>query len=128
MVKKMNIFYVVPNSIKDKDLFLTKKIIDELESYGYQVFVNNQVATDFGLEKYGMEKETILSIADCAIVLGGDGTILNASRKFAKHNIPILGVNLGNLGFLAEVEAKEIIDTLRKIHLGKYYIEERMIS
>lgn len=123
----MNNFYVVPNSIKDKKLTLTKKIIDCLDSYGYKVFVTEEIGSHYNLENYSLDKEKILSTADCAIVLGGDGTILQTSRELAEYNLPILGVNLGNFGFLAEVEEKEVIDTLKKIHAGEYNIEERMM-
>lgn len=123
----MNNFYVVPNSIKDKKLTLTKKIIDWLDSYGYKVFVTEEIGNHYNIENYSLAKEKILSTADCAIVLGGDGTILQTSRELAEYNLPILGVNLGNFGFLAEVEEKEVIDTLRKIHAGEYNIEERMM-
>lgn len=65
---------------------------------------------------------------DILIVLGGDGTILGVARKFSKYiNAPILGINIGNLGFLVTAEINELEEALIKIKEGKYKIEERML-
>lgn len=60
-----------------------------------------------------------------AIVLGGDGTLLSAARRAAPMRIPILGVNMGNLGFLTEVEPADVGDALRALKAGDFGIEER---
>lgn len=60
-----------------------------------------------------------------AIVLGGDGTLLSVARRAAPFDIPILGVNMGNLGFLTEVEPAGIPDALRALEAGDFGIEER---
>lgn len=65
---------------------------------------------------------------ELAIVLGGDGTILTAARIFSKHSVPILGINLGNLGFLAEVMPKDHEHSLSRIFNKKEYsIEKRLM-
>jgi len=64
---------------------------------------------------------------DMLITLGGDGSMLRAARMASGHAIPILGVNLGRLGFLAEVEPAEWADRLRQVLDGDYWIEERMM-
>ena len=68
-----------------------------------------------------------LTALDLLITLGGDGTILRAARMAAPHAIPILGVNLGRLGFLAEVEPKEVVEKLPSVLEGRYWLEERMM-
>ena len=64
----------------------------------------------------------------CAVVtLGGDGTMLKASRMLAPHKIPILGVNLGSLGFLAETSPKEMYGAIKNIVAGKFTLKERAV-
>jgi NAD+ kinase len=64
---------------------------------------------------------------DLVITLGGDGTILRAARMCARHGVPILGVNLGRLGFLTEVQPDQWADALERALAGRYWIEERMM-
>ncbi len=68
-----------------------------------------------------------LATADAAIVLGGDGTLLNAAYLLAAAGVPILGVNLGHLGFLAEIEPAEIDQAIPRLLAGQYAVEERMM-
>lgn len=64
---------------------------------------------------------------DIVIVVGGDGTFLAASRHFSKENIPLLGINTGRLGFLAQIQKHEINDGIEKLIQGKFKIEERLM-
>lgn len=68
--------------------------------------------------------EDIYSSVDAVCVLGGDGTILESARRAAPHGTPIIGINLGRVGFMAEIEPNEL-DLLEKIVSGDYTIEER---
>lgn len=74
----------------------------------------------------GLE-ESKNSNLDILIALGGDGTILRAARKIYKYNIPILGVNIGHLGFLASVELSEFKDAVEKLKTKQFKIVERMM-
>ncbi len=65
--------------------------------------------------------------ADLIIVVGGDGSILNTARTFVDNNIPILGINLGRLGFLADVSVGQMFDLLSKVLTGEYTKEERSL-
>ncbi len=65
--------------------------------------------------------------ADMAIVFGGDGSILRAARKMGTHQLPALGVNLGKLGFLADLQMEELFDALECIAAGKYEIIEHLM-
>lgn len=123
----MRSFFILPNILKDTKLELTYKIIKWLVSKDFEVYVDDAIGGESSLEQYKCNKNDALKKVDCAIVLGGDGTIINAARDFAEYDVPILGVNLGNLGFLAEVEAKDAITTLEKINEGKFFIENRMM-
>jgi NAD+ kinase len=64
---------------------------------------------------------------DLFVVLGGDGSMLRAARMGSRHSIPILGVHLGRLGFLAEVKPAEWAERLRQMLAGDYWVEERMM-
>jgi NAD+ kinase len=64
---------------------------------------------------------------DLVITLGGDGTILRAARMCASHNVPVLGINLGRLGFLAELAPDEWRERIPRVLAGDYWIEERMM-
>ena len=64
---------------------------------------------------------------ECIIVLGGDGTLLQAARDMVHKDIPLLGINLGHLGFLAEVDQQSLYSALDKLMAGDYEIEERMM-
>lgn len=62
-----------------------------------------------------------------ALSIGGDGTFLRAAEKIGDRGIPVLGVNIGRLGFLADVPAEEVEPVLNEILEGKYKIEERSL-
>ncbi|MDA8237458.1 MAG: NAD(+)/NADH kinase [Chloroflexi bacterium] len=64
--------------------------------------------------------------ADVLVVLGGDGTFLRAARAVAEVDVPIVGVNLGKIGFLSKAEAHELEDLLEKIAAGRFHLERRM--
>lgn len=67
-----------------------------------------------------------LPTSDIVVVLGGDGTFLRAAKAVADVDVPILGVNLGKVGFLSKVEAHELEDVLGRITTGEFVIDERM--
>ena len=69
--------------------------------------------------------EDLIKIVDLIIVFGGDGTLLNASRKYLDSEIPILGINMGNLGFLTDIKVENFEKSLSSIMNGNYVIEER---
>ena len=67
-----------------------------------------------------------LATTDALVVLGGDGTFLRAARAVTEVDVPLLGVNLGKVGFLSKVEASELEAVLAKLQTGEYAVEERM--
>ncbi len=80
----------------------------------------NQRASEFRF----LPIEAVYAEADILIVLGGDGTILEAARRAAQHATPILGINLGRLGYMAELESGEL-DLLDRLFTGEYELEHR---
>ncbi|NYT52701.1 MAG: NAD(+) kinase [Candidatus Vesicomyosocius endoextente] len=71
--------------------------------------------------------KSIIQQADLIIVVGGDGSILSTARSFVDNNIPILGINLGRLGFLADVPLTGMFDIVSEVLNGKYIKEERCL-
>ena len=102
------------------------KLIHWLRKLNCQVFLDTATATIIN-ESSSQSKATISKIADLLIVLGGDGTLLSVARAAHPHNVPILAVNLGSLGFLAEISIDELYPTLENILNEKFKIESRML-
>ena len=104
-----------------------KKLAVWLESHGKKVFIDNDTAAAIRMEGY--DRESIPSLVEMLIVLGGDGTLLSASRLVADahRDVPIFGVNLGSLGFMAEVSLDELYDNLEKAIAGKLATEDRIM-
>lgn len=95
---------VIPNDLRDIDLAETKKIIEILRGYKANIFAEKKFASRLaGGINFGTT-EQILREADAAVVLGGDGTILGIASQAAVFGVPIIGINLGNLGFLSQAE------------------------
>ncbi len=95
---------VIPNELRDIDFVETKNVIRIIQGYGATVLCEQRFKGIFGAEvDYGIMSQ-ILREADAVVVLGGDGTILRIAPQAAKFGVPIVGVNLGNLGFLTQAE------------------------
>jgi NAD+ kinase len=80
---------------------------------------------DHGLET--ADRSAIGARCDLAIIVGGDGTLLNAARSLAEHAVPLLGINLGRLGFLADVSRETMTQSLDAILGGDYRSEDRLM-
>lgn len=121
----MEHFYVITNPIKDAELKTACSIREYLTRHGKSCVV------DMGTKKTDKEgytdKEQVSQEIDCVIVLGGDGTLLQAVTDLAEREIPFLGINLGTLGFLAEVNKSGIEDALEQLMRDDYEIENRMM-
>lgn len=74
-----------------------------------------------------MENDSLGGKHDLVIVLGGDGTILRAARQYASRNLPVLGVNMGTVGFLSNIEVDEISFYLKQLLSGDYALDQRMM-
>ncbi len=114
----MKHFHIITNEVKDKDLNITKKLQEIIEKHGgsSKVFLCN---------KDGIEKQQ--NNADCVLVLGGDGTLLSVAREVAGTQMPVMGINLGTLGFLAEIELNRMDEAIERLMKGDYLTEERMM-
>ena len=110
----MKQFDILRNAGKDPDGAFSKKIMSYLVSQGAKARIiddGNDLSHD----------------AACLIVLGGDGTVLRAARKIAGQDIPLIGINLGSLGYLSEIARDNVYPALDQLIRGDVYMEERMM-
>ncbi len=121
----MEHFYVISNPTKDAEQRTAHSIREYLEARGKTCIVDVGTAGPCG-EGYTY-KGLVGAHIDCIIVLGGDGTLLQAAMDLAGRDIPFLGINLGTLGFLAEVNRAGIVESLEKLIKDEYEIEKRMM-
>ena len=122
----MRTYGVITKSGKPEALALTKTIIEWLEKKGVRALVDHEVAEKVG-HPHHIEREEIPSQTDILIVLGGDGTLLSVARLKGIETIPILGINLGGLGFLTETLKEETFKVLEKVVAGDYKTEKRLM-
>ena len=122
----MDRFYIIPNSAKDPELTFSNMIIDYLEEHGARCHVQKITEKMEGPYHY-TDPDGIPEDTQCIIVLGGDGTLLQAARDVVHLDIPLLGINLGTLGFLAEVDKNSVYPALDRLLTDDYELEERMM-
>ena len=118
-----------PNPYRDSELKVCRQSRDMLESLGMQAsvclpFQREGYGEELGLPMRSLQQE--IRQADLLIAFGGDGTILHLARTVALHSVPVLGVNLGSLGFMSELEVNEL-DRLRDLAQGRFTVESRMM-
>lgn len=104
-----------------------KTAVDALVRAAPAVLVTSDAAQLLGLSQLGRTEEELTERAELLVVLGGDGTILRAARLAAGRGIPIVGVNMGGFGFLAELSADELPAALPQLMAGRYEVDERMM-
>lgn len=124
----MKHFLIYTNRHKDEELKTTKRIQNYLEDKGQKVSVKLKEA-DWKEPSFAEsgEPEDIPTDLDCMIVLGGDGTMLQAARETKRLHIPMIGVNLGTLGYMTEIEPAGLEDALERLIAGDYEQECRMM-
>lgn len=111
----MKTFLIVANSTKDENLILAGRVRDYIEMHGG----NAQICVDG-------DNIPVDCQVDIAIVLGGDGTMLLAASHLSNHGIPMIGINLGTMGFMADVDPCNMEEALDALLKDRYRIEERM--
>jgi len=121
----MKHFLIYTNRHKDVGLRMTDRICRYLEEKGQEYSIRMQEADQEIAEAFS---ETDFPIhADYMIVLGGDGTMLQAAREQKKQQIPLIGVNLGTLGYMTEIETGNIEEALQALIEGNFQTEMRMM-
>lgn len=119
MFKKLSILY------KENDnsaLETAIKVQDWLKNKGTECIVLHSVGI---FSSFNHSEIMAIQNSDAVVVLGGDGTMLSASRIIGGKKIPIIGINMGKLGFITEIPKSDLFDSLEQIFSGNYEIEER---
>lgn len=106
---------------------LARELAQWLTAEGHEVALVSHDAHAVGLSPLGREPDAFASGLDLAVCLGGDGTMLRTVALVHRHDVPVLGVNVGTLGYLTEVEAGGARDALVRFFAGDYEVEDRMM-
>ena len=117
-----------PNPYRDNDLKVAKQSKELLEQVGFETVVCLPFQRE-GYDELGMPIRPLqqeIKSADLLLAFGGDGTILHLARTVALNNVPVLGINLGSLGFMSELEPEEL-DRLKDLASWDFVVESRMM-
>ena len=119
----MNKFLILTNTEKDIDLNLSNKISEYLSENGAEATIVSDMLSNVDEES----KKNYMKGVQAAIVLGGDGTMLRAAHWIGSYEVPLMGVNLGTMGFLTEVEESNVYTALDRLLNDDFKIENRMM-
>ncbi|MEE9172828.1 MAG: NAD(+)/NADH kinase [candidate division NC10 bacterium] len=118
---------IVAKSHRPEAQEAVRQLIAWLRAKDREIVLDLDTATLAGADEAGIEKADVPRAADLVIVLGGDGTLLSVARLVGSEEVPILGVNLGGLGFLSEITLDELYPVLGTVLDGKYRASRRML-
>ena len=128
-MNKLQNLILIPNTTKNIEPVHLCALLSHLKSLGCKIGVFStdiKALAECDVEFTEIKSTSDADIYDAAVVLGGDGSIIEASHRLLGKNIPIIGINFGHIGFLTELEAGEITD-IGKAVLGEYTLERRMM-
>jgi NAD+ kinase len=106
---------------------LASDAVKWLHQRNHEVRLPNDDAELIGRTDLGVEEEAVADGCDLAVSLGGDGTMLRTVDLVASKGVPVLGINVGQLGYLTEVEPADLFTALERVFRGEHRIEERMM-
>ena len=124
----MKNFFIYPNMRKDGARAVLPDVCARLHRQGVRLMLPLQmrnVPLDLPGVDY-MEPDAAIRLADLAVVLGGDGTMVRLARVAALHEVPMLGINVGHVGFMTELEPSELGE-MEKLFTDEYSIDSRMM-
>ena len=121
---------IVAKRNKPEAIPLIKNLVEWLQPRKVELYVEEELGRSFTLPHSGgylktVRRDDLPSLVEMVIVLGGDGTLLSVARQVWNRDIPILGVNLGGLGFLTEIHLEELYRVVERILQGDYKTDER---
>jgi NAD+ kinase len=110
---------------------LTKEVVEKIIQWAKEnkvdFFLDEELSALVDYKEKSSPREKLWQVCEMIISLGGDGTMLASARAVSEHQTPILGINLGGLGFLTEITSNDIDRTLDKLKNGDFFIEKRMV-
>ncbi|MBS3906394.1 MAG: NAD(+)/NADH kinase [Syntrophaceae bacterium] len=123
---------IIAKQNKPEAVILTGQLAEWLQPKGVEVYIEEGIEKSLGPNLTApflnpVKREEIPSHAEMIIVLGGDGTLLSVARLVGSHEVPILGVNLGGLGFLTEITLEELYRVLERVIQGDFVTDERVV-
>lgn len=123
----MTTFFIYPNAQKPKAWELLPQVCRLLDRPGVRLLLpEHAAALCADLHAGFLPEEEAVRLADLAIVLGGDGTMLRLARAAAQQHLPMLGINVGHIGFITELEPDEL-EQMEKLLTGRYTLDSRMM-
>lgn len=121
----MKHFLIITNTCKDIGMRLTDALSAYIEENGGTCY--RFCSTGESLEGAAPSNDEIPKETDCILVLGGDGTLIRAAARLVDSRLPLIGVNLGTLGYLCELEESNLFAAIDRLMRGDYMIEQRMM-
>lgn len=118
---------LIPNLGKDNALTVCLELMNWLEERGEKVLLTMEAADAVGRAELAVDDEEMARASRMIAVLGGDGTLLSVARRWPFWGVPVLGINLGNLGFLTEIECADLYAGMERVLQGDYLVQERMM-
>ena len=125
MRNKFNVITLYSTKQDRRIISIAKQCHEVLSSKGVKVLLDKNLSKISSSGFRVASEQRILKHSDLMISIGGDGTMLNCSRKYGLKGIPVLGINLGNLGFLNDIPPEELTSSLTKILEGEYSEDNR---
>ena len=128
----MNKIGIIAKRNKPEAANIIYHLVDWFRQKKIEVYIENEMAHLLGPHASEpnvntVEREAFPSHAEMILVLGGDGTLLSVARLVGDHKVPILGVNLGGLGFLTEIALEELYRVLERVIQGDFTTDERVV-
>ena len=114
--------------MKDETLQEVQHILRFMSDKDVEVLLSHELRQELNLREFPeFDRRNMGAPVDFALSIGGDGTFLTSAAAIGQTNVPILGINCGHLGFLAEVQTQDVDDILQKLVDGQYTIEQRSL-
>ena len=126
MKKRFNTVALCSNSANEHIIAIANQCLEVMLSQQIKVLIDSNLSNLEQRSIKASKKQEIIKKADLVIAIGGDGTMLNYSRIYGYRGIPILGINLGNLGFLTDINPQDLTSSLVKVLDGEFQQDKRI--